>query len=203
MKVKTPHQIWRDPELNRLLHVVIDDIGKIYLDPAPFFDDKTGKPDERSTTAANETFWLLVKTSLTHGETFKLITRYVGNGGNPLILARWLHATGSLNRWTKVSDAAGILKRLGKNKLHPAEARDGDFPIWQWTHKKYVPAVATNRATEDDQLFGEAIQTLYGHFGNAARNCTYGRRVHILDDSRWKRTAFPEGDMFGFENKMF
>ncbi len=180
-----PQRISDNPNLFKLLHKVVDDIGPIYM------------PEAHKN--ANETWWLLLKEKLNHWDRFKLITRYVGNGGNPLILARWLYAYGSLGPNHK--DAASILKRISKNALCPADKRSESFQVYQWTHKQLVSVPVTTQNKEDCDLFDLAIQELYGVNGNAAANIEIRNKLQL--DDRWRLVSLPNNDMFGVQNKMF
>ena len=183
-----PPNIKNDRDLVNLLYKVVDDIGNIYM------------PDSHA--QAIDTWQLLVKEKLNHWDRFKLITRYVGNGGNPLILARWLYAYGSLGNPGNVKDACGILKRIAKNTLNPADKRDSAFRVYQWTHKTLVGVPVAKIGPEDQELFDEAIETLHGVHGNAAKIDSVKMRDVPLD-ARWRYNFRPIHDMFGFENMNF
>lgn len=144
---------------------------------------------------AREVWDLLLKRRLKreagNNERFRLITRYIGNGGNPLILARWLRATGALGNEGNVQETAKLMQDICSNTLFPGGNPRERFKVYQWDRKELVPVPAFAHSDADRALYKEAIATLYGRYDHGLK------KRKVLDDSRWKDRAVDEDDLLG------
>ena len=164
-----------------MLARVLDDIGPI------------DEPDAHR--QAREVWDLLLKRHLKReagiNERFRLITRYLGNGGNPLILARWLRSTGALGNEGNVQETAKLMRDICNDTLFPGGNPRERFKVYQWDRKEMVSVPAIAHSNADYELYEEAIATLCGRYDHGIK------KRKVLDDSRWKGRAMNEDDLFG------
>lgn len=162
-----------------MLAVVIDDIGTIYRADAH--------------AKARETWDLLLQRRLKreagNNERFRLVTCYLGNGGNPLILARWLRALGSLGNDGNVKETCDLLAAISSDALFPGGNQRERFKVYQWEHKRLVPVPIGPHSQADRALYDEAIETLRGLHDY--------KRMRVVPEERWAQRYTSEDDIFG------
>ena len=160
---------------------VLDDIGPV------------DAPDAHR--QARDVWDLLLKKRLKreagNNERFRLITRYIGNGGNPLILARWLRATGALGNEGNVKETVKLMQDICCDTLFPGGNPLDRFKVYHWDSKKLVSVPAIAHSDADHALYEEAIATLYGHYDRGIK------KRKLVDERRWKNRPAEEGDLFG------
>ena len=176
-----PGHIAASVELAEMLAGVLDDIGPIDSADAH--------------RQAREVWDLLLKRHLKrevgNNERFRLITRYLGNGGNPLILARWLRATGALGNEGNVKETAKLMQQICSDTLFPGGNPRERFKVYQWDRKELVPVPAFAHSDADRALYDEAIATLHGRYDHRIK------KRKVLDDSRWKEREGNVDDILG------
>lgn len=174
-----PHFKARDVPMP-LLDSLIDDIGPIY--------EQTAHPQ------AKELWQLLMKPQLKRGngsnERWIVVSRYVANGGNPVILARWLRATGALGNHGNVVEVVGLLASIANDTLRTSGEKNR-YKVYNWTHKERVPLPPFEFLWEDKKLYVDATLILLGKSDEDIHRL--GVHAH---ETRWKRKWADANDIF-------
>ena len=138
-----------------------------------------------------ETWQLLLKPRLSRNasssERFKLVTRYVGNGGNPVMLAEWLRLTGALGNPGNVEEVCDLLKQLMNDTLRPDGAPHKRFKVYNWDARRLVSVPISAHSDADKELYMDAIAALRGWRDTP--------RLALVPE-QWREVALPESDLF-------
>ena len=167
-----------------------EDIGRLYN--KTHYPKPDGKPD-----GARQLWTLLTKQKLDassnlrahdrKNERFLLVTRYIGNGGNPYVLAKWLCKTGALRDsagdGNNVEEVCGLLEKIRDDTLR--DKRTGlRYTVWQIEHGHalrnpwmQVPPIKLTEA--DKEMYNKAINLLWGGRKRGRQETEYEKRLVV------------------------
>jgi hypothetical protein len=160
------HALLARPGIEQLLAAVVDDIGDIYEGPD---DGWFGWCDERRWLWRKlfaHDFDVSSKVSvnrIAHNERLKFIVMYLGNCGNPIVLARWAKATNMFGNHGNVLDAVNILftcRRTALDKSVNLYTLCWNNQMQQRLGSGRVLKMPFRTTQEDREVYDEAIDIL-------------------------------------------